>query len=476
MYSASREEVPAADGKVSVREKENHNSISQYLKHPVFLVSMFLLLSTMVLLFVPQQRAVFAVALDGKQLALVSDGDLAWQVYEEVKADLTEGVTGNVVWVNKFTVQSVQVDAEQALATRDDLYEALKQKLTFNIMATAIEVNEETKVILQDKSSAERVLDLIKEQYKPGVEDAAVESVKFEEEVKLNSMAAEPEEIVTVEEAVNLLTTGSEVVQTHEVKEGDSLWTIARAYNLQVEYIVAANPGISEDTPLQPGQKLKLVKAEPVIHTLTTYQETVTEKVPYPVKVISDGSLWRGQEEVQEWGKYGEKEVQYRVTLRNGREVERKIIYEKVLTQPVAKIVRRGTKMMVASRGAGGDGELGWPLRGKITSGYGYRGREFHTGIDIDGKTGDPVLAAEDGKVLFAGWSGNYGYLVAIDHGDGLQTRYAHLSKIKVKVGQEVSSGDIIGLVGSTGRSTGSHLHFEVLVNEKSRNPLRYLE
>ena len=116
-----------------------------------------------------------------------------------------------------------------------------------------------------------------------------------------------------------------------------------------------------------------------------------------------------------------------------------------------------------------------WPTTSRrISCGFGgYRG---HTGIDIDGHTGDPNVAYKAGKVIFAGWSGAYGYLVKVDHGDGIQTWYAHNSRILVSVGQNVAQGQTLALQGSTGRSTGDHLHFEIRINGRPVNPYPYIK
>ena len=123
-----------------------------------------------------------------------------------------------------------------------------------------------------------------------------------------------------------------------------------------------------------------------------------------------------------------------------------------------------------------------WAHSGKINNEYGFRrnpfgGRsyEFHGGLDIDGERGDNVLAPANGVVTRAGWQGGYGNLIEIDHGNGLTTRYGHLSQGVVQVGDAVQRGQLIGMVGSTGRSTGPHLHYELRVNDKPVNPRRLL-
>ena len=130
--------------------------------------------------------------------------------------------------------------------------------------------------------------------------------------------------------------------------------------------------------------------------------------------------------------------------------------------------------------GSGGTGQpsaagLIWPCDGVVTSGFGMRWGRMHEGIDIGCAYGAPNRAAAAGTVIYAGWLGGYGNLVVIDHGNGLSTAYAHASSILVSVGQRVSQGETVSLVGSTGHSTGPHLHFEVRINGVAVDPLLYL-
>jgi len=123
-----------------------------------------------------------------------------------------------------------------------------------------------------------------------------------------------------------------------------------------------------------------------------------------------------------------------------------------------------------------------WPVEGTLEGGFGGRrnpfggpGYEFHTGQDIEAAWGAPVVAGAAGRVSFVGWQNGYGQLVIVDHGGGLTTKYGHLSHIDVELDQAVARGQLLGKVGSTGRSTGPHLHYEVRINDQAVNPLPYL-
>jgi len=124
-----------------------------------------------------------------------------------------------------------------------------------------------------------------------------------------------------------------------------------------------------------------------------------------------------------------------------------------------------------------------WAHFGKINNEFGFRTNpfgggsyEFHAGLDIDGETGDSIIAPANGVIVKAEWMGGYGNMIEIDHGNGLTTRYGHLSRIGIAAGSAVQRGQFIGFVGSTGRSTGAHLHFEIRLNDKPINPRRFLQ
>ncbi|HEX2025577.1 MAG TPA: peptidoglycan DD-metalloendopeptidase family protein [Actinomycetota bacterium] len=155
--------------------------------------------------------------------------------------------------------------------------------------------------------------------------------------------------------------------------------------------------------------------------------------------------------------------------------------------EAVAALEAESARLEGVIQGAGSSGsgqyggELFWPTSGSIVSGFGYRTHpvygtaRFHAGVDIDGACGQPIWAAEDGTVISAGYNGGYGYATIIDHGDGLSTLYGHQSSLGVSSGQSVKRGQHIGAVGTTGLSTGCHLHFEVRVNGEPVDPVPYL-
>lgn len=154
---------------------------------------------------------------------------------------------------------------------------------------------------------------------------------------------------------------------------------------------------------------------------------------------------------------------------KSSQELEREI---------VKKIAERRRQNVTIS---GNTGALDWPLRGRLTSYYGYRrhpywgGRSMHTGLDIAAPYGEAIRAADGGEVIFSGWWDGYGKAIVIDHGKDISTVYAHMSRLYLQAGNQVKKGQIIGLVGSTGYSTGPHLHFEVRIKGKPKNPLSFL-
>lgn len=138
------------------------------------------------------------------------------------------------------------------------------------------------------------------------------------------------------------------------------------------------------------------------------------------------------------------------------------------------KIIAEQAKRSVTSLGTSAQGFI-WPLNGPINSPYGPRWGSFHPGIDIDGYTGEPIVAAKSGVVIMAGPYSGYGNATIIDHGGGIATLYGHQSSLAVSNGQHVRQGEVIGYVGCTGYCTGPHLHFEVRVNGEHVNPMPYL-
>lgn len=350
----------------------------------------------------------------------------------------------------------------------NELRLAIIDAVTSKTDGTQIVVDGKAVLALSSRAEAEQVLNDLKSCY------AVVEGrTGFVEDVRLVDGLVERFKLVSVDRALEILKNGSSKTATYLVKEGDTLWDISARLGVPVDKLIASNPGFDPET-IKPGDTLRLERTEPLINVETVLTRVSVEQIDRPVEEKQDSSLFKGERKVVDQGKNGKREATYRVVMRNGAEVSREIINEVILEQPKPKVIATGTKVLLASRG-GGSGRLAWPAPGSVVSPYGKRGGDFHDGIDIAAGHGTAIAAAESGKVIRSGWYGGYGKCVDISHGDGVVTRYAHMSSINVGVGQRVSRGQLIGRVGSTGNSTGPHLHFEVIMNGKSVNPMKFL-
>jgi len=248
----------------------------------------------------------------------------------------------------------------------------------------------------------------------------------------------------------------------HIVEDGENIGSIARLYDIQTATVLQAN-NLNARSLIRPGQKLVIPPVDGLIYTVksgdtlnkisNTYKSDV-DKILAMNGLGSASSLSIGQKLILPDGKVPPPPPQAR----------------KVITTNLSQVF---TPSPAASSSSS---RLLWPTSARrITQYYKYG----HAGLDIAGPVGTPIYAADGGVVMTSGWnSGGYGYMILIDHGNGLYTRYGHSSRLLVQKGDRVNRGDVISLMGSTGRSTGPHLHFEVLVGGiYSRvNPLDYIK
>lgn len=250
----------------------------------------------------------------------------------------------------------------------------------------------------------------------------------------------------------------------HIVSEGETLSSIAERYGLQVETILWENDLTVKDK-IKPGKELKILPLDGIRHKVTRGETIFSIGKKYGL----EGS------QVQVVVDYPFNEFLNDETFE--LVVGQHLLVPDGVKKTKATPVPRKTVAANYTADAGSVSATGsfiWPASGRVTQGY----RFYHKAVDIASKGGGAILASDSGIVTVASWLDNYGYgnRVVIDHGNGYQTLYAHLSAVQVKVGQRVNRGDVLGQMGNTGRSTGTHLHFEIRQGGSLMNPFSYLK
>lgn len=247
---------------------------------------------------------------------------------------------------------------------------------------------------------------------------------------------------------------GKPAMVTYTIQSGDTIWDLAAKFGTTVDSIIGSN-NLSSSGRIGPGQTIKIPTAPGLAVTVRSGQTLWDLAKGYGLKVEDIAKA---------------NNLDANAALAVGTE----LFLPGAKAQPVV-VASRGTGRSPMTSGSSGSGFI-WPVRGSITSYFGPRNGRIHTGIDIAVGYGSPVHASRSGTISRAGWISGYGYAVIIDHGGGVSSLYAHNSRLLVKEGQEVSQGDVIAYSGSSGHSTGPHVHFEIRLNWQPVNPLARLD
>ena len=434
---------------------------------------------------------VYHVYLDGTYVGNVTDKDVVNKLIAE-KVDTAKKSFTNMDLKIEPKVQYIPEQVVHSTANNQETIQNVNSMFQLEAESSAIVIDGTPIVYLDNKQSAEEVVKKLKLQYvsEPELneletrktEKAAVQplqenetrllDVRLSKKMTIEDKNIAPEKIMTAADAVTFLQKGTLVEKKYKAAAGDALETIAHQHGLKVQELLALNPGLKENSLLKIGQEVNVTELHPFLEVIVDKEVKQKEEIPFTNQIIEDSSLPKGEVKEKQAGQNGSRLVTYQISEQNGVQIQKEQSNEQILTQPVNHIVIKGTKV-IPSRG---DGSFAWPtVGGYISSKLGMRWGKMHKGIDIARPSNKTIKAADNGVVVFSGWSNSYGNKIIIDHHNGFRTLYGHMSSLNVKAGQTVAKGAAIGIMGATGDATGVHLHFEVYKNGSLVNPLSYI-
>ncbi len=396
--------------------------------------------------------------------------------YDETEKSLQERITyvegdEKVTITPKLAVKLITDETDTV--TPDELVDKLLINSDADIVeACGVYVDGEFLGAVKDRQTVDSMLSRRLSRYI----DEDVKDVFFDKDVELSDGLFLTNSIVESKEIIDTFGSSNATAVYYTAEKGDTPSGIAQKYDLTTAELAAMNPGIL--TSLRPGDEITVSVEEPYLSVNVVKQETYNEAIPYETIRTETDSLYKGDSRTVVKGVQGERRVVADVVYHNGIEVSRNILESAVLSEPKAAQVQVGTKPLAPITGIKitGTGIYSWPVAGGYISSYMGDGRG-HKGIDIAAPYGTTIFAAEEGVVTkVQKIKYGYGYNFYIQHNDGTLTHYAHCSAIYVSVGQKVIKGEPVAAVGSTGQSTGNHLHFEVIKNGVFKNPLDYVK
>lgn len=433
----------------------------------------------------------YRVMLHDEEIGTIDSEEQLQALYKRKEQEYAEKYPQADMVVNTKGITTVEAKKYKAKIDTEATLDKLYERLTGYSRGVELKVDGKTIAVVKDQATADAILEQVKGKYIPGTSSnhaasriklvssnpnaakkqngVTVESAKIVEDVTQVAVKTDPNKVLSAEEAVQRIVEGSEAAITYVVREGDTISSIAKRYGVTQKELFANNPGVQEKT-MQIGTELNVKALKPALTVKTV--ELVSEEIVTEPEVIiqKNADMKAGQSKVVAEGQSGLKIMEYRLTKENGEVVTEEWLGHEVIKASSPRIIMKGTKIV-----GEGSGQFAWPVSGaRMTSSYGERWGRTHKGVDLVSSNRN-ILAADEGVVSFAGVKSGYGNVIIINHNNGYETLYGHLSKISVKEGEVVEKGSKIGIMGSTGRSTGTHLHFEIHKNGTVQNPMKYL-
>ena len=382
---------------------------------------------------------------------------------------------------------SMKYDEKQPEESEPETEEAIPEAIEGKVKAYAVRVDGQVIGAVEDYSSIEEALNEIKQPYDSG----EYSEINFDKDIEYDlEEYVDPVELVDPEDVISTLTGNEAAPEYYEVQPGDNLWKIADAKGMTLAELSSCYATYNgqviddlENSILRVGTLIKIESEVPYLQVECNKKQTFRSTITHETITIEDPELPEGQTIVETEGRDGEKLSRKLVTYRDDTVIRKKTIDTIIVEQPVSEIIRIGTakasdipydapEFITAS----GSGEYIWPVDGGYISSHQGDGRN-HKGIDIAAPYGTPIYAAASGTVTDAGtgWNGGYGNCIVIENDDGNVTVYAHQAELAAEVGDYIEAGQLIGYVGSTGDSTGNHLHFEIRKDGKYLDPENFV-
>ena len=412
------------------------------------------------------------------------DGVILGNIKDETVYDTAEkGLMQRVLFEEDDEVEiipkfSLAVVSEDSLLTSDEITDKLIQASSSVIdEASGLYVDGVLVGAVKEGDELEETLNAILQKYATGNDEDIVAFVK---DVQIKEGLYPVSSIVDMASLKEKISgeTSAEIVYT--VSKGDTPYDVARKAGISLDTLYSLNPVAK--TTFVIGQKITIASSEPFLSVKVQKHVTEREEVDYETITTKNNNYYTSYRKVTRSGKKGVNEVTYLVTYLNGVATEKEAVDTKVISLPVDEKVTVGTKVATTLRPSSissskGNGKVPgfiWPTSGRISCRWwGYYN---HRGLDIAAPKGTPIYAAASGTVIsYKNQSSGYGRHIVIDHGNGVQTLYAHTSAVYVTVGQKVTQGQKVAAVGRTGWATGNHLHFGVMINGVYKNPELYL-